>query len=162
HLMAKICVPVCVRQLDELPRAMDAAAKVADIVEVRADCLALADAAAVVENVRNLERPLILTLRSSEQGGQSKNDLDARRRFWTSLHDLPADALIDLELDLVEEFSQNESAGRLPIDWRNIICSHHDFDRTPDNLREIFDRMVRTPAGTIKIAVQAADATDCL
>jgi len=160
--MAKICVPVCVRQLDELPRALNAADKVADIVEVRADCLAFADAAAVAENVRNLERPLILTLRSSEQGGPSQNDLDARRHFWTSLHDLPADALIDLELDLVEEFSQSESAGRLPIDWPNVICSHHDFDRIPDNLREIFDRMVRTPAGTIKIAVQAADATDCL
>jgi 3-dehydroquinate dehydratase/shikimate dehydrogenase len=160
--MAKICVPVCVRQLDELPRALNAAAKVADIVELRADCLALPDAASVVQNVRNLDRPLILTLRSSEQGGQSQNDLDARRGFWTSLHDLPADAQIDLELDLVEEFSQTESAERLPVDWSNVICSHHDFDRTPNNVREIFDRMVKTPAGTIKIAVQAADATDCL
>ena len=160
--MAKICVPVCVRQFDQLPRALNAAAEVADILELRADCLAVADAAAVAENVRNLKRPLILTLRSSEQGGQSQNDLDARRRFWTSLRDLPANAQIDLELDLVEEFSQSESAGRLPVDWANVICSHHDFDRPPDNLREIFDRMVRTPAGTIKIAVQAADATDCL
>jgi 3-dehydroquinate dehydratase/shikimate dehydrogenase len=48
------------------------------------------------------------------------------------------------------------------IDWRNVICSHHDFDRTPDNLPEIFERMTKTPAGTIKIAVQAGDATDCL
>jgi shikimate dehydrogenase/3-dehydroquinate dehydratase type I len=160
--MARICVPVCVHRLDELPSATNAAASASDIVELRADCLPASDAASILQTVRELKRPLILTLRSPEEGGQSENNFDARRRFWTSLQQLPSDALIDLELDLVEEFSRGESTGSLKVDWRHVICSYHDFDRTPDNLPEMFDRMVSTEAGIIKIAVHSADAIDCL
>jgi len=49
--MAEICVPVCVRHLDELAAAMKAAAAVADIVEVRADCLAGPDAASLLQHL---------------------------------------------------------------------------------------------------------------
>src|ERR1041385_4431025 len=109
--MARICVPVGVRQLDELPQAMNAAAAVGDVVELRADCLPRTDAASLLEAVANLKRPLILTLRSPAQGGQTQNDLDARLRFWKELTALPADSLIDLELDLVETFSAGEAAA---------------------------------------------------
>lgn len=158
--MARICVPVCVHRLAELPGAMNAAAAFADIVELRADCLA--DVTSLLTAPGDQARPLILTLRSYEEGGHAAIDLAARRRFWTTLQGLPADCLIDLELDLVEEFSLGESAEKLPVEWRNVICSHHDFDRTPENLRETFDRLAETPAGIIKVAVQADDATDCL
>jgi len=160
--MVKVCVPVCVRHLDELPGAMNAAAAVADIVELRADCLVSADATSLLPIVDDLKRPLILTLRSPEEGGQSAIDFETRRRFWSSLKGLPPDSMIDLELDLVEEFSRVGSAESLPVEWQNVICSHHDFNRTPGNLPEIFDRLAETPAGIIKIAVHANDATDCL
>src|SRR5439155_7871711 len=131
--MARICVPVCVRHIDELPDAMNAAATVGDIVELRADCLASSDAASLLQTVGDQSRPLILTLRSPEEGGQSANEFETRRRFWTALKSLPEGSLIDLELDLVTEFSRGESAGRLPVEWRNVICSHHDFERVPDD-----------------------------
>jgi 3-dehydroquinate dehydratase / shikimate dehydrogenase len=160
--MARICVPVCVRHVDELPEAMNAAAVVADIVELRADCLVSTDTASLLQTIGDQKRQLILTLRSPEEGGQSEIDFEARRRFWTNLNGLPANSLIDLELDLVEEFSQGESATRLPVDWAHVICSHHDFKRTPADLPKILDRMAETPAGIIKIAVQANDTIDCL
>jgi 3-dehydroquinate dehydratase/shikimate dehydrogenase len=160
--MATICVPVCVRHIDDLPGAMNAAAAVADIVELRADCLVSSDAASLLQTVGDQKGPLILTLRSPEEGGQSQNEFETRRRFWTALKSLPEGSLIDLELDLVNEFSRGDSAGTLPVEWRNVICSHHDFERVPDNLPAIFERMAATPAGIIKIAVHASDAIDCL
>lgn len=161
--MAKICVPVCVRRMDELPGAIEAASAAGDIVEIRADCIEITGPA-LAELQRQLpagDRPFILTLRSPEQGGQSKHDYETRHRFWSSLRDLPADWLVDFELDLIEDFATGTS-GRLPWDWRQVICSHHDFTGVPDNLRQIFERMAATPAGIIKIAVQPADAVDCL
>jgi 3-dehydroquinate dehydratase/shikimate dehydrogenase len=160
--MATICVPVCVRQIDELRNAMAAASKVADIIEVRADCLPFTVPSELLQHSRDTKRTLILTLRSPEEGGYSAYDFESRRRFWTSLKDLPADGLVDWELDLVAEFSLGESAGRLPVEWSHVICSHHDFERTPANLLEIFDRMLETPAGIIKVATRANDAVDCL
>jgi 3-dehydroquinate dehydratase/shikimate dehydrogenase len=159
--MPEICVPVCVRHLDEFAGAMKAAAAVADIVEVRADCLTVADAASLLQHLGDQDRQLIVTLRSPEEGGHAAIDFEARRRFWTALQPLPPNSLIDLEMDLVEEFSQSESTA-LPVDWRNVICSHHDFNGTPEKFQEIFDRLAETPAGIIKVAVQANDATDCL
>lgn len=160
--MAKICVPVCVRQINELRDAMAAATQVADIIEVRADCLPLTEPSELLQHCRDAKRTLILTLRRPEEGGQTAINFESRRRFWTSLSNLPADCLVDLEIDLVEEFSRGESAGRLPIEWSRVICSHHDFEQTPANLLELFDRLSETQAGIIKIAVKAADAIDCL
>jgi 3-dehydroquinate dehydratase/shikimate dehydrogenase len=160
--MARICVPVCVRHIDELPDAMNAAAAVADIVELRADCLPSPEGASLLQTIGDQKGPMILTLRSPEEGGQSANDFETRRRFWTALKNLPEGSLIDLELDLVTEFSRSESAETLPVEWRNVICSYHDFERVPDNLTEILEQMTATPAGIIKIAVHASDAIDCL
>ena len=160
--MAKICVPVCVREINELRDAMAAATKAADIIEVRADCLPLTEPSELLPHCRNTKRPLILTLRSPEEGGQTANGFESRRRFWTSLKGWPADWLVDLELDLVEEFSQGESEASFPIAWTSVICSHHDFEKAPANLVEIFDRLSETPAEIIKIAVQANDAVECL
>lgn len=162
--MAKICVPVCVRQPDEMRDAIAAAARAGDIVELRADCLIDPHAAVsfLHESARSIERPLIVTLRSPEQGGRAEIDDVARRRFWSSLKNLPANSFVDLEFDLVHEFSTAESPAELPVDWSRVICSHHDFTRVPDDLEKIFERMAATPAGIIKIAVQTGDALDSL
>jgi 3-dehydroquinate dehydratase/shikimate dehydrogenase len=160
--MARICVPVCVCRIDELRDAMNAAAAVADIVELRADCLPAADPTLVMKTAGVTDQPLILTLRSPEQGGLFPNDIEARRRFWSGVTGLPRDSLIDLELDLVDEFAHGDLPGKLPVDWDHVICSHHDFVAGPENLPDIVERIGATPAGIIKIAVQAADAIDCL
>src|SRR5205085_3172418 len=62
----------------------------------------------------------------------------------------------------VNQYSARESSGDMPVDWGRVICSYHDFTGVPDDLEKIFERMAATPAGMIKIAVQAGDATDCL
>jgi 3-dehydroquinate dehydratase / shikimate dehydrogenase len=161
--MASICVPVCVRDCDEIRDAMAAAARAADIVELRVDCLTQVTTETLLAAIPTVvDKPVIITLRSAEEGGRSSLDRKARRRFWLSLKDLPANCLVDLELDLVEEFSAVESAQQFSLNWNKVICSRHDFASVPDDLEQLFARMSATPAGIIKLAVQPNDAHDCL
>src|SRR6266403_2201973 len=102
---AKICIPVCLQRAGDLAAAIKGAVEVADIVEMRLDCLADSElelaTSSLAEILDSGTVAKILTLRSAEQGGHSTADLGARRQFWRSLQDLPTNCLIDLELDLV-------------------------------------------------------------
>jgi 3-dehydroquinate dehydratase/shikimate dehydrogenase len=159
--MAKVCVPVCVQQIDEMQAAMDRAAQVANIVEVRLDCLK--ETPGMVQFWRdrqtNLMTPVLLTLRAAEQGGKNRRTYDERRSFWRSLSLFSHEFLCDLELDLVLEFAADSESH---TDWERVMCSHHDFEGVPDNLDDLYARMACTPARLLKIAVHARDATDCL
>src|SRR5436853_214116 len=156
---ATVCVPVCVSRVSELPRAIRRAAEVADIIELRLDCFAEAELEGVKQDLliylSESNLPKILTLRSADQGGGLSDDSAARQSFWSSLARLPDDCLIDLELDLATRFAGTESVRELKVDWRRVICSHHDFTGIPRDLEEIYERMAATPAGILKIAVQA-------
>jgi 3-dehydroquinate dehydratase/shikimate dehydrogenase len=160
----QICVPVCVKHPDELAAALDRAAEPGDLVELRLDCLEDIPGEIASPSLDGLLNqtsvPMILTLRPAEQGGHTSIDFEARRRFWSSLDDLPESARIDIELDLVCDLMTRRTASR--IDWARVICSHHDFAGVPADLDQIYLRLAATPSGILKIAVQADDATDCL
>ena len=161
----RICVPVCVQRAADLAVAIGRATEVADIVELRLDCLADDERDAAMSSLAGfltgLSVPMLFTLRSAEQGGHTSADFEARRRFWSSLNDLPGNSLIDLELDLVRDFAAAPEAESW-VDWSRVICSHHDFKGVPADLEKIYEQMAATPARILKIAVQADDATDCL
>lgn len=164
--LVRICVPVCVQRADKLAAAIARAAGVADIVELRLDCLADNEREAAAPSLAGFLKmasvPTILTLRSAEQGGHTSADFEARRRFWSSLDHLPQNSLIDLELDLVCDIVAQTSDTESSIDWSRVICSHHDFGGVPADLERIYESMAATPARILKIAVQADDAIDCL
>jgi 3-dehydroquinate dehydratase/shikimate dehydrogenase len=75
-------------------------------------------------------------------------------------------AFFDIELDLFESPHVGallEAFGELgAADRPRLICSHHDFRRTPTDLSALFERMARTPAHVLKIATQAEEITDCV
>jgi 3-dehydroquinate dehydratase/shikimate dehydrogenase len=162
----KICVTVCVARARELPEAIQCAAAVGDLIEVRLDYLADNESeqalACLPDRFDRAGSPIILTFRPAEQGGHTTSDQDARVRFWTSLINNSGHAFLDLELDLVLRFAGEALAGEAAIDWSRVICSHHDFTGVPSGLGELYLSMATTPARILKIAVQADDATDCL
>jgi 3-dehydroquinate dehydratase / shikimate dehydrogenase len=183
NVSPKICVPVCVQRAVDLKPMIARVAEVADIVEVRLDCLDDKERENALPFLRdylsrssspfsalqfwrrrgaNAGTPLILTLRSGEQGGHTTSNFETRRRFWTSLIKVAGSALIDLELDMALSFIADESAAEPSIDWSRVICSHHDFSGVPSDLDQVYERMAATPARILKIAVKANDATDCL
>jgi 3-dehydroquinate dehydratase/shikimate dehydrogenase len=173
--MTRICVPVCVSRVSELPNAVRVASAVADIVEVRLDYLSESELNKSVSDIRRVlesrERPIILTLRPAEYGGRRAISVADRLFFRIQNAPLvrarePSDYW-DLELDLALILQQRRQEGNDVVDWGQVdwgqtICSHHDFVGVPHDLDQIYNAMAATPAAIIKIAVQADDATDCL
>jgi 3-dehydroquinate dehydratase / shikimate dehydrogenase len=139
---------------------IERAKELADIIELRLDCLDDANLLRIKEELTTLRSqagcPLILTFRAPDQGGHGSAGFETRTRFWSSLKEIPDDCFVDIELDLVSKPSAAE------FNWNQVICSHHDFKGVPANLTEIYDRLAFTPARILKIAVQANEAVDCL
>ncbi|MET0624184.1 MAG: shikimate dehydrogenase [Pyrinomonadaceae bacterium] len=170
---ARVCVPVCVRRADELRPSVARAAELADVVELRLDCLAEDQLAAARSLLGPLlgETPLpfIITYRPREQGGGRDVSLEERAAFWRDLPEALRDIegvdrrerdFVDLELDLLESPLAG-SLGELFKRFR-VICSQHDFEATPADLEELFSRMARTLAEILKVATKANSITDCV
>jgi 3-dehydroquinate dehydratase / shikimate dehydrogenase len=147
----RVCVPLCEKNLDALRSACGRAVEWADFVELRLDCLDRTPEN-ISELLQDLARPVILTFRPSEQGGHRNLSREERRSFWKTA---PRGESIwwDVEGELVQDLSP---------DWSHVIASHHDFSGVPSDLQQIYERLAKTPAHVLKIAVQAHDIVDCL
>ncbi|MDQ2976393.1 MAG: shikimate dehydrogenase [Acidobacteriota bacterium] len=168
----RICVSICERSIDALATAIAGAARAADLIEIRLDCIAGEDLKSSFDQINQLlsnsSIPAILTFRPAEQGGASDSSYEARRAFWKE-QGLPSPHLCDLEIDVAEQFAREAVSSR--IDWSRVICSYHDFAGGHSGrgvldwlagLDQIYKRLSASPAGILKIAVQADDAIDCL
>lgn len=167
---ARVCVPVCVRRADDLPGAVARAAAVADLVELRFDCLEASQLETALRRLGAVTaaagRPFVYTFRPAEEGGRRALDTRERLDFWARVRELvraaevPAPEFADIELDL---FSETHAAEILPLaEVCTLICSRHDFKGTPPDLEQLYEAMARTPARVLKIAVGANHITDCV
>ncbi|MDQ2856286.1 MAG: shikimate dehydrogenase [Acidobacteriota bacterium] len=154
----RICVPVCEGSITDLRRASLRAAQISDIVEFRIDCLVEGVTIRDLEELAaELNRPVIMTFRSRKQGGLGATNLPS---FMNLLFEKQQE--IDIELEAVEQLNCQSTAPPTSAEWQRIICSHHDFTGVPEDLDQIYARMIATPAGILKIAVMANDIVDCL
>jgi 3-dehydroquinate dehydratase/shikimate dehydrogenase len=158
ELPVRICVPVCESSLAELKQAVARAAQKGDLVELRLDCLDTDELEAATEEIDSwlltVGLQVILTMRPREQGGPRLLDRGMRLEFFKQR--TTADFL-DIELDIALLPEADDT-----LDWRRVICSHHDFSRVPVDLQQIYTRMAGTRAHVLKIAVHANDVTDCI
>ena len=157
-----ICVSICERDVRALGTAIKLAAETGHFIEVRLDCITAADLTSAIENLRQLlqehSRSTIITLRPQEQGGLRPLTLDERLQFWRKQgFGLPT-CLFDLEVDLAEEFLRNGEN----VDWSRVICSTHDFSAGVAEVENLYDRIARTPARLLKVAVMLDDAVENL
>jgi 3-dehydroquinate dehydratase/shikimate dehydrogenase len=166
---ARVCVPVCVPNASELSETVARAAKLADVIELRLDCLEdgqLEDAFARLAGIIT-KTPLhfIITNRPAGQGGRRTLDAHERLDFWRVTSELLRETNVservyaDVELDLFESPHAERLRGLL--EGFTLICSHHDFQHTPVDLGALYERMARTGARVLKIAAHAEDLTDC-
>ncbi len=170
--IVRLCVPVSVQRADELRAAVMRASQVGDMIELRLDYLA--DDAQLAQATRELPelfnqrtRELILTLRpaAGAQGGARELSFEQRVSFWTENFRAGSERAdyADLERDLVAHFiKESERGAEIQLDWRKVICSHHDFDGLPADADDICTRMLATPARILKLAYRAHDITDSL
>lgn len=138
------------------------AAETADLIELRLDCL---DPSLGVDSLRDIKTvfpdisiPIIVTYRPSEQGGQ--RDLSAKLRLLFWLFNRPTADFFDVEFDIATAPSVFDSDKY--FDWSRVISSYHNFGGVPADLLTIYERMSNTRARTLKFAVHANDAIDCL
>jgi 3-dehydroquinate dehydratase/shikimate dehydrogenase len=158
----KICISICAKTADEILVEIKASELLADIIEVRFDCLNPVElssllwprtypgpANAVVEATKV---PIISTFRPKEQGGRRELSLADREAFWTSGHET---YFCDVEQDIVE-------ITEPPWLWSERICSYHDFSGVPSTIVSIFDHLTEADTDLVKIAVHADDIVDAI
>jgi 3-dehydroquinate dehydratase/shikimate dehydrogenase len=158
----KICVSVCAETVNEFIEKIEQAAKNADVVELRFDCinadefdcLEIKKLDLVLSRIfrAKTDKPLLSTFRPKEQGGKRQLSEQERLNFWNMGYD---SCWADLEPDVFE--------NSLYWLYQPKICSHHDFSGTPKNLTQIYNQLKSIDCvDIIKIAVQADDVIDGL
>ena len=111
-------------------------------VEVRVDLLPSLDPATAVATC---PLPLLLTYRSTSEGGQGSNDPSERRRVITRAHESGA-ALLDLEMD-----RDAPLLAELGLDRERVVLSWHDPTRTPESLAKKAAEMLATGVRWAKV-----------
>lgn len=160
---ARVCAVITEETIGAARAAIKRAASIADMIEVRLDYLIDFDfgdhegAGEGVQTARTLVTdssvPVIITFRSTSEGGRRQVDEDVRLRLLAAATEF---AYCDVEAASYERllcFSPDTS---------RLIVSYHDFSGTPANLDAIYDRVTSLPAAVHKIVTHAHNVTDSL
>lgn len=143
----RLCVTVAAATTAELRHRRDAAAVLADIVELRLDTVSDPDVAAAIDGRRG---PVVVTCRPERLGGRFAGSEDERLRLLRSALTSTAE-YVDLEWNEVPVDLWSGAAAR-------VVLSHHDFEEIPADLEERSAAMHALGPAIVKLAVR----TDCL
>jgi 3-dehydroquinate dehydratase/shikimate dehydrogenase len=136
---------------DHARAALQQAARVADIVELRLDLMASFDLARLLA-----ERPcpVVVTCRAVREGGRWSGTEDARLDVLRQAIDLGAE-YVDVEADALHKIRQVCERGQ-----SRLIASSHDFATMPPDLPGRWQRLAETGADVVKLVGMARDARD--
>jgi 3-dehydroquinate dehydratase/shikimate dehydrogenase len=151
----KICISICASTADELLDLITRAEHLADVIELRFDCLEPGAIDEVLDTLPFISKPYLFTYRPKEQGGHRELSVATRIKFWSrvlsKLHDRPH--FVDHEFDI--DFPLGTEPDRQ-------IVSVHDFTGVPDELTAQYKALSISTAKTVKIAVAANSVTDAI
>ncbi len=155
--MLTIVIPVT-DDYDKVSQTIHTANQQAECLELRLDYLSSIDIQKISQLRQLTQLPVIFTLRKSSQGGFYPFDETQRINDILQLCALNPDYL-DLEYDVSESIFQNIAVRYPKI---KLLCSYHDFSKTPDDLASILTSMHKNHIYTYKIATMAQSTTDAL
>ena len=136
--------------------SIEHAANLADVIELRFDCIREADVNDLLKNLPQVGKTYLFTFRPKDQGGKRDSTLSERLKFWERVFASGQnDFIIDLEFDPKLLSAVNPSKTER-------IVSFHDFGATQNDLDPQLGMMAELSGVTIKIATCANDATDAL
>jgi 3-dehydroquinate dehydratase / shikimate dehydrogenase len=123
----------------------------AKLVELRLDYIS--SRVNIQRLVKDRPCPVIITVRREQDGGKFQGTEEQRMMM---LREAIANGVeyVDLEEDIAGDIPRFGKTKR--------IISHHSFRNTPDNLRELHDRLVALDADIVKIATMANQPHDNL
>lgn len=163
----KICVPVVAHTAAELDAALNAIEpQTCDLVEFRADFYFEEDIPALLKiRERMGNRPIIYTIRTKEEGGEieiAEDEYEARNLAAAPYIDMADIQLGRLHMKLQNETLHSRIIPKLQEKGVRVICSWHDFAKTPDAavlIRKI-TTMQEEGCDISKIAVMPRDRAD--
>lgn len=173
----KLCISICARTADELLEKIRRAEPLADVIEVRFDCLENASVADVLQRLREMGSPRELLATNRPKDGESELDESAGRvevnaefehrlSFWRSILESRLFRYIDLEEDLVFALTQNDVFPPELFAGHTVIGSHHNFYDTPDlgPVLEVFkpEKEIGFRCDVVKVAMTANTITDTI
>ena len=149
----KVCPSIALPSMGETIREIRLLKKQFDLVEVRIDHIRDLD----LEKLLASPRPrVIITNRRWDEGGKFRGEAKQQALILSRALDLGAE-YVDIELrwglTFFKKFLENYNRQRL-------ICSSHNFQRTPKNLSAVYHRCRKTRAGIIKLATMANGISD--
>ena len=157
----RICAVITEETVALARAAMNQAATVADLIELRLDYLRdfdFADERSLASLALLLDDkplPVIITCRAASEGGQQPIDDRHRLRLLVEGARRCAD-YCDIEAAYYAE------AAALSPDISRLIVSYHNFEETPPDLDDVYDRVTALPAAVHKIVTRANTITDAL
>ena len=153
----RICVSICAETAVEVIARIRRAEELADVIEVRFDCLLESEIKSLLENLPAANK-YIFTFRPGDQGGKREITFDERIRFWSDVSsdsNYPRDLIIDIECD------PNLLRAIGPAETSRIV-SHHVFDNKNENVEVIWEAISSLTGGVVKIAVEVNDVCEAI
>jgi 3-dehydroquinate dehydratase/shikimate dehydrogenase len=152
----KICVSVCAETADELFEQIKRAETLADVIEIRFDCLRKNEIKNAVENLPKTAKQYLATFRPKEQGGKRELILSERLKFWEFFFwaNKKKNFWVDFEFDL--------NSIVKPEKHFTIISTHEFSDSSSVNSFVIYEVLANANTANIKIAVQTDDIADSI
>jgi len=148
--MHMICVAIGEQRIDDVlaaqRRLADAGAK---LVELRLDYLQ--EPISLRRLLEHRPTPVIVTCRRPRDGGRFNGPEQQRLELLQAAVAAGAD-YVDLEADVAAQISRSGSTRR--------IVSHHDFERTPDDVEAIHQRLSLLGADVVKLVTTATTPHD--
>ncbi|SCT23983.1 type I 3-dehydroquinate dehydratase [Staphylococcus caeli] len=141
-----------------------------DIIELRIDQWDKCDVshvAKVVQNIHklNLNKRMLVTYRTHEQGGEGRFDEKAYLHVLTEIAKLEGIDMLDIEF----EPTRSTDAIQTLIDvaqahHKQVVLSHHNFKETPklEALKHLYYKMNQLAPDYLKVAVMPHDKQDVL
>ncbi|MEZ6140669.1 MAG: shikimate dehydrogenase [Zavarzinella sp.] len=150
--LARVCVVIARTRHKMVQVELDEAYKAgARFIEVRLDYFSKA-----VDFKRLFEKkqcPWVFTLRKVKDGGRFAGSEEQRQALLRSAIVSGVD-WIDLETEIADEIRRFRDVKR--------IVSYHNFQETPANLEEIYEKMLKQDADVLKIVTMANHPNDSL
>jgi 3-dehydroquinate dehydratase / shikimate dehydrogenase len=154
----RICAVITEPTVIQARAAIQRAAEMADLIELRLDYLRDFDFNRPADLNLLLDGkplPIIVTCRALDEGGQQKIDEAVRLRLLAEAVRRGAD-YCDIEA------AHYDQAAAAELDATRLIVSYHNFTETPGDLTSIYERITRLPAAIHKLTVRANDIGDSL
>ncbi len=169
-----LCIPLCEKNkealLESAKKAMNDYASFFDYVEWRLDIYEswkeLDDVMGVVEQLSSIfiDKGLIVTIRTQEEGGQAKCSKEDYISHLLALASVPEIHYLDVQVFSDTISSIKACVNSIQRAGTKVIGSYHDFHKTPSNdeIIERFMTMQETGVDVAKMAVMPKESKDVL